>query len=1227
MFPPRSILTTLNQLAGTRAPDRPQHSINGSTLCALLFAAILFTVTDSPGAEQFLITPTSVTSSSATTDLFSADNLIDDSGLNPIPTLASYQSAEHGSASPSRAWATAAPGGSGSDYFAGRRPDPSLTFTLPDLYQVTHLVLWGFYYTSPNNSEAKSLTLQFSSNGGRTWTEGVNVTHRKTAQQSEAIQLEQSFQANAIRLTITDNYYVRRGVGGERVGLGEVKFIAQPPASPDPAVSLSPLVDFGNTAPGNPIPSRSLVIENTGSQPLAINTPTPAPPFLISGGPLEIPPGQTRSLEIVLPPVTGCHLSTLELSTNDPARPVVQVRLMGAYDCQPETPSQPDISPGEGTFVNPFNATITSDDPGIIIYTTDGSMPSAENGTPYTGPVQIDSSTPLRAVVIWGDTVSKPQTKSYLRLAGGLETYTSPLPIAIIDNFGGGPIPNRGWSFDTQTSAGLQQLPRQPACLHLIDTDPESGRATITGIHDLTERIGIRVRGSFSSTWNPKPYSLETWDEYDTDKTTNPLGLPGESDWILYYPHPLYDRQLIANTFSWELSRQTGRYGTRFRFVDTFINEDGGDLTPEDRVGVYAFAEKVTRDDDRIDFDPLSEDGSTGGWLLSINRMDPIPIGGFPAQNGALSPQFFHTAGPDRILQTPANQLNNENDDDIPSQYNGFFNFENPNGYRINQAQRAAIENWFKDFEDVLYDDETWLDPVKGYRRYVDTRDFIDYFHLHNLAKQGDSMALSLFPWVSSGDRKLRIGPIWDYNLGAYWTEPSVELFYRDDRIWYPRFFEDPAFMREYIDRWYELRRGPFSTPNLVRLVNKQAREFTSAMAISQGLTTRAWSTELAEMKNYLSTRTGWIDRQFFRPPTFSNPGGTVSAQFSLTISNNTGERGTIFFTLDGSDPIDGEGTAYSGPISLDTTAQVRSRIRSTSGEWSALNQASFITGSAPAPGDLVISEIMYHPLGDPGAEFIELLNINSTKALDLALLRFSSGVEFTFPVGTTLAPGERLIVTRNRSAFEAVHGPDHKVAGEFQLDGALDNSGDHLTLLDAAGRPLLDFSYGDDPPWPESADGDGYSLVLIDPFSDPNHGIFSSWRSSTSIDGNPGTDDREAFQGDSNRDRDGDGVPALVEFLLGSSEVKGDLLSDFFTWNRLPDGGTELYLAFSLATRGIDMPVIEFSEDLATWQKLTSDPVFDEHLPAGRVRYRWLLPAPQPTQRYFRIKVVPTAP
>ena len=1203
----------------------PPHKNRVSAL-AVAFLMVVLPAGVVRGAEQFLITPVAVTSDSSATDLFSATNLINNSGLSPAPTLETYRAARHDSASPSRAWATTAPRGV-RDYFAGRTPDPVLTFVLPEVYQITHLVVWGFYYTSPNNSEASAFTLEFSSNGGATWSGLENVTHQQTAQESEAIPLRRRFQANAVRITITDNHYASRGIGGERVGLGEIKFIAEPPAGPDPTIVLRPLVDFGNTPSGEPIPARSLEIENTGSQPLIIESPLSAPPFEISAGSLEIPPREIGSLIITLPPVTGCHLSSLELSTNDPLRPTVSVNLIGAYNCIPSQPSQPDLLPREGAFVDPFEVTMSSEDPGVIMYTTDGSLPTSENGTPYTVPVRVSSSTPIRASVTWGGTTSKPQTKSYVRLSGGLETYTSPLPIAIIENFGGGEIPNRGWSFDTQTSAGLQQLPRQPACLHLIDIDPESGTASITGIHDLTERIGIRVRGSFSSTWNPKPYSVETWDEYDADKNTTPLGLPGESDWIMYYPHPLYDRQLIANTFSWELSRLTGRYGTRYRLVDTFINQDGGDLTPDDRIGVYAFAEKVTRDADRIDFEPLSEDGSTGGWLLSINRMDPIPIGGFPAENGAMSPQFFHTAGPDRVLQTSPNQLNNENDDDIPSQYNGFLNFENPNGYRINETQHATIETWFREFEDALYDDTRWLDPEEGYRRHLDTRDFIDYFHLNVLAKHGDSMALSLFPWVSSRDRKLRIGPIWDYNLGAYWTEATGDLFYQDDRLWYPRLFEDPGFLREYVDRWYELRRGPFSTSNLIELVNEQARKFTSAMAAQQGTTAQEWSTELAGMRNYLSVRTSWIDSQFFRPPTFSHPGGPVSGRFYLTISNDTGESGTIFYTLDGSDPIDGTGRRFSRPLSFTETGHVRSRIRSANGEWSALNEAFYVTGVPPMAGDLAVSEIMYNPTGDPEAEFIELLNTNTSTALDLTLIRFTAGIDFTFPIDTTLAPGERVLIVRNQNAFEAVHGPGLPVAGEFQMESALSNSGERLTLIDSEGRILLDFDYGDDPPWAESADGDGYSLVLIHPHSNPDHSSYTSWRSSRDIDGNPGAHDLVTFTGNPNDDRDGDGIPALVEFLLGASEVRGNLLSELFTCNPTPDGETELLLTFSLAVQNVNMPAIEFSDDLESWEDLSSVSLFDEYLPEGRVRYRWVLPAPQPASRYFRIKAIQIAP
>ena len=70
--------------------------------------------------------------------------------------------------------------------------------------------------------------------------------------------------------------------------------------------------------------------------------------------------------------------------------------------------------------------------------------------------------------------------------------------------------------------------------------------------------------------------------------------------------------------------------------------------------------------------------------------MDPVPETGFPAENGAISPQFFRTAGPNRILQTTANNPAVVGDD-LPQQSNGFLNFDSPGGYRVNAAQRAAI--------------------------------------------------------------------------------------------------------------------------------------------------------------------------------------------------------------------------------------------------------------------------------------------------------------------------------------------------------------------------------------------------------------------------------------------------------------------------------------------------------------------------------------------------------
>ncbi|RYD30448.1 MAG: hypothetical protein EOP87_16645, partial [Verrucomicrobiaceae bacterium] len=174
---------------------------------------------------------------------------------------------------------------------------------------------------------------------------------------------------------------------------------------------------------------------------------------------------------------------------------------------------------------------------------------------------------------------------------------------------------------------------------------------------------------------------------------------------------------------------------------------------------------------------------------------------------------------------------------------------------------------------------------------------------------------------------------------------------------------------------------------------------------------------------------------------------------------------------------------------------------------WSALAESTYQVGTAaPTAAELVVSEICYFPPAPHGdAEFVELLNNSPTVTLDLAGARFTEGIDFTFPSGTTLAPGQRVLVVQSVPAFEALHGTGRPVAGIFANDTALSNSGERLRLETHDGTTLLDFTYGIDFPWPANANGLGRSMILTNP-SDPANPL--SWRPSAGQNGNPGESD-----------------------------------------------------------------------------------------------------------------------
>lgn len=738
-----------------------------------------------------------------------------------------------------------------------------------------------------------------------------------------------------------------------------------------------------------------------------------------------------------------------------------------------------------------------------IRYTTDGTRPSASS-TLYQDPITITQTTLLRARVVLPDGgLGIVQSKAYVALEPEISRFSSNLPLVILENFGQGDIPHNDY---------------QSAFLTIMDA-PDDSRSSITNSPQLTTRAGIKIRGS-STAWRPKPsLNVEAWNEFDEDKNIEPLGMPNESDWILWGPYN-FDRALMRNPLIYELSNQMGRYAVRTRFVEVFLSTGGTSISNDQYWGVYALMEKVKRDDDRVDVDKLFTDNDrkpwiTGGYIFKIDRLDPGDTG-------------FNAAGQTICYVDPKE-----------------IEIEQP----IREPQEQYVNDYFNQFGQALNSPD-FDDPETGYAKYIDVDAAIDHHLINVLAFNVDALRLSTYIHKQRGG-KLEFGPIWDFDRSMGSTDgrddnPYVWRAETGDRgtdffnyIWWGKMFTDIDFFQKYIDRWQELRKGTFSENNIHSLINSMALELLEAQERDLdrwGQTPRfgGFRGEVIHLKDWFSQRIDFIDSQFVAPPMLDPAGGVIQPGTELTIHapNNS----TVYYTLDGTDPrLPGGGVSpsakvYSEPISFTSKTRVTTRVfdpghQSLTGpnnpplssKWSGPATALFSEFPPASAAALIVSELYYNPAAPtadessaiPGVdnddfEFIELKNI-SDSTLDLSGVRFVNGIAFNFAGSqvTTLAPNGCVVVVKSLDAFQTRYQNVERIAGEYT--GNLANDGEYLRLIDANGEDILAFEYHDD--WFPGTDGAGFSLIVADESAGPDAwSRRDGWLSSGISGGTPGT-------------------------------------------------------------------------------------------------------------------------
>ncbi len=354
--------------------------------------------------------------------------------------------------------------------------------------------------------------------------------------------------------------------------------------------------------------------------------------------------------------------------------------------------------------------------------------------------------------------------------------------------------------------------------------------------------ITIETRGSTSQSFPKKPYGFTTVTKALVDTNVSLLGYAEEHDWILNATYN--DKSLMRDVLAYEMARRTGRYATRHRYCELFINGN--------YEGIYVLLEKVKRDKFRVNISKLEPKDSvgnalTGGYILKIDKTTGNNNGGFTS-NGV------------------------------------YFQYDYPNGDVLVKQQSTYIQNYINSFETALAG-SNFQNPTTGFRQYADASTFIDLSIINEISKNVDGYRLStyLFKDRDSKGGKLRMGPVWDFNLAwnnADYNNSSSPQGWEIDLsggapFWWKRFRQDTTYVKDYYCRWNQLRQSTLSLYNINNFIDStyklledaSYRNFTRwpVMGIyiwpNPSPLSYSMKEEVDSLKSWIQKRFEWMDR------------------------------------------------------------------------------------------------------------------------------------------------------------------------------------------------------------------------------------------------------------------------------------------------------------------------------------------------------------------------------
>ncbi len=418
----------------------------------------------------------------------------------------------------------------------------------------------------------------------------------------------------------------------------------------------------------------------------------------------------------------------------------------------------------------------------------------------------------------------------------------------------------------------IEDEPKKNVHLGIIDNGPDQINNITDPFTNYDGIIGIELRGQSSQMFPKLPFGFETRDENGENNNVELLGMPKENDWVLHNPYS--DKSLLRNVLAYKIAGELMEYAPRTRLCEVLL--DG------EYQGVYVLTEKIKIDDGRVNIaklkpEDIEGDELTGGYIIKVDKPFEVFLLGWESQQST------------------------------------FYYYHDPKIDELNVQQRTYIQNYVDDFENTLAS-FNFKDSIDGYRKYIDVSTFVDFFLVNEISRNIDGYRLStyLFKDKESNGGRLRMGPVWDFNLAfgnadycrgseiGGWSYQFNEVCESDPwqvPFWWERLMLDPAFKMAIHARWTSLRSEFLSNQNMLlcidNLVNEMGvapdRNFQKWPILNEyiwpnSFVGNTYNNEISFLKEWLLDRMEWMDGAI---ADFENNLSTPNPITSATINPN----------------------------------------------------------------------------------------------------------------------------------------------------------------------------------------------------------------------------------------------------------------------------------------------------------------------------------------------------